>query len=100
MIAGEMDAPASIETFTIPEAAEAFGRSVATVRRWIEADKIPGPYLRDLSRGYHVYSRGELEVMARIIGQHEQEFNYLVSSHNPIIETLQQAVSAYRAEYL
>jgi len=100
VITGEMDAPVAIETFTIPEAAEAFGRSVATIRRWIESDKIPGPYLQDVSRGYRVYSRGELEVMARIIAQHEQEFNYLVSNHNPVVETLQQAVSAYRAQFI
>lgn len=100
MIVGDMDAPATIETYTVPETAEAFGRSVATIRRWIEAEKIPAPYLRDLARNYSIYSRGELEVMARIIAAHEQEFNYLVSHHNPVIETLQQAVSAYRSQFL
>ena len=100
MITGEMDAPVSVETFTVPEAAEALGRSVATIRRWIEAEKIPGPYLRDLSRSYNVYTLGELQVMARIIGEHEREFNYLVSEHNTVVERLHQAVFAYRQLYI
>lgn len=100
-MAGDMmDAPVSVETFTVPEAAEAFGRSVATIRRWIDADKIPEPYLRDLSRGYLVYSVGELQTMARVIAEHEQEFNYLVSEHNQVIERLHQAVSAFRAQFI
>lgn len=100
VITGEMDHPVSIESFTVPEAAEALGRSVATLRRWIEADKVPEPYLHDLARGYAIYSVGELQVMARVIGQHEREFNYFVSEHNSIVETLHQAVSAYRSEYI
>ena len=95
-----MDYPVAVECFTIPQAAEALGRSQATLRRWLEADKIPAPYLRDITRGYLVYSAGELEVMARVIGQFEAEFNYLISDRTHIVETLQQAVHAYRTEYI
>lgn len=95
-----MDAPESVECFTIPEAAEALGRSVATLRRWIEADKIPEPYLHDVQRGHRVYSVGELQVVARVLGLHEREFTYFVSDYNHTVETLHQALHAYRSEYI
>lgn len=100
VICGEMDHPVMVESFTITQAAEALGRSQATLRRWLEADKIPAPYLRDTSRGWMVYSVGELEVMARVISQFEAEFNYLISDRTHIVETLQQAVHAYRTEFI
>lgn len=95
-----MDHPASVESFSIPQAAEALGRSVATLRRWLLADRIPAPYLEDVARHYMVYSVGELEVIARLIAQHEREFVYLVSEHTHIVQSLHQAVHAYRAEYI
>lgn len=95
-----MDHPVAIESFTIPQAAEALGRSMATLRRWIDGDKIPAPYLSEVVRRHKVYSVGELQVIARVIAQHEREFVYLVSEHTHIVETLQQAVHAYRSEYI
>lgn len=95
-----MDHPVAVESFSIPQAAEALGRSIATFRRWLEADKLPTPYLRDVSRGTLVYSVGELQVIAREIAEHEREFVYLVSEHTHIVETIHQAVHAYRAEYI
>ena len=50
VITGEMDHPELVETFTVPQAAEALGRSVSTLRRWIEADRVPSPYLREIGR--------------------------------------------------
>jgi hypothetical protein len=95
-----MDHPVSVESFTIPQAAEALGRSLSTLRRWVEADKIPAPYLQDTQRGYMVYSVGELEVIARIVAQFEQEFVYLATGHTHIVETLHQVVHGYRAQYI
>lgn len=97
---GEMDHPETVESFSIPQAALALGRSEATMRRWIAGDKIPAPYLQDVRTHHMVYSVGELEVIARIIARHEQEFLYLVAEHTHIVETLQQAVHAYRAEFI
>lgn len=95
-----MDHPVAVESYTVSEAAVALGRSVATIRRWIEADKIPEPYLRDVSTNYRVYSVGELQVMSRILAQHEREFSYLATGSTHIAETLHQAVHAYRSEYI
>lgn len=95
-----MDHPVAVESYTIPEAAVALGRSVATIRRWVEADKIPEPYLRDVATNHRVYSVGELQVMARVIAQHEREFSYLVSGSTHTAQTLHQAVHAYRSEYI
>lgn len=98
MIGGEMDHPVSVESYSVPQAAAALGRPESTLRRWIEADKIPPPCL--LSGTTKVYSYGELDVMARVIAQHEREFVYLVSEHTYIVETLHQAVHAYRSQYI
>lgn len=97
-----MDHPVNVESFTIPQAAEALGRSLATLRRWIADDKLPAPYLEELGTGRSllVYSVGELEVIARQIAAHEREFVYLAGESTHIIEALQQAVHAYRVEYI
>ena len=95
-----MDHPESVETFSIPQAADALGRSLATLRRWIEADKVPAPYLEEVVRKNKVYSVGELQTIARVISQHERDFIYLATQHSHIVETLRQAVHAYRAEYI
>ena len=92
-----MDHPVTIESFTVREAAEALGRSMSTLRRWIEDDKLPGPILEDTQYHYPLYSVGELEVIAREISRHEQEFVNLVTRHAHIVEQLQQAIFAYRA---
>lgn len=98
---GEMEHPEVVESFTIPEAAAALGRSVATIRRWIETDRIPGPILEEVVRHNKVYSVGELETMQRVIAQHERDFVYLVSGQgNYIVETLHQAMHAYRAQFI
>lgn len=92
-----MDHPVTRETFTIREAADALGRSMSTLRRWVSDDRLPGPILEDTQHHYPVYSVGELEVIAREIARHEQEFVNLVTRHAHIVEQLQQAVFAYRS---
>lgn len=95
-----MDHPISLETFSVSQAADSLGRSLATIRRWIADDKMPAPYLTDLARHNKVYSAGELRVVASILSQYEREFAYLTSEHNHIVESLRQAVHAYRSQYL
>lgn len=95
-----MDYPQRVESFTIPQAAEALGRSVATIRRWLEADKMPEPHLQDIAKKYMVYSVGELEVIARTIAQFEHDYLYLTTGQTHIVETLHQAVHAYRSQFI
>ena len=97
---GEMDHPESIESFTVPEAAEALGRSEATIRRWLADDKIPAPILEDVQRHYKVYSVGEMRIIGQFLREHEREFTYLTTDHNNLVETLHQAVHGYRAQHI
>lgn len=96
----DLEHPVVVESFTIPEAAAALGKSEPNFRRWLDADKIPGPYLRDRGRGYLVYSVGELETIARVLHHHQQEFAYLTQQHEHIIHTMFQYVQAYRSQYI
>ncbi len=95
-----MDHPVAVESFTIPQAAIALGRSESTMRRWLSSDRMPSPILEDVVRHHKVYSVGELDVIARVIAQHEQEFVYLVSENTHIVERLHQAVYAYRQQFI
>jgi excisionase family DNA binding protein len=95
-----MDHPVIVESFTVTEAAEALGRSVSTIRRWISDDKVPAPRLRDTVKQYPVYSVGELEVIARSIVEHEVNFVYVGSDYSHIVERLHQAIHAYREQFI
>lgn len=95
-----MDHPVSVESYTIPQAAQALGRSAQTLRRWIEDDRIPGPVLEDTHRHLMVYSAGELAVIARHLAEMESEMAYFVSRDSNAKERLQQAVHGYRMQYI
>jgi len=64
------------------------------------ADKLPAPYYEELSRRLRVYTQGELQVIQQHISRHEDMFMYLGSQHTHVIESLHQAVHAYRAEFI
>ena len=96
----EMDHPVSIETFTVPEAARALGRSEIGLKRWLTDGIIPPPILLDTVRRYRHYSAGELSVIARVLREHEDEFKYLTVKHTPTIHTLWQGIQAYRAIHI
>jgi hypothetical protein len=70
------------------------------MRRWIEADKVPAPYLTETVKGYRVYTVGELETIVRHIARHEEAFVYLATQHTQVVEHLHQAVHAYRAQFI
>lgn len=95
-----MDHPVYAESYTIPEAAEALGRSVLGFKRWITDGLVPPPVLRDTVRGYKHYSRGELEVIRREIARHEREFTYYSVKHESTVHMLWQAMQAYRAMHI
>lgn len=96
----DLDHPVTRETYTIPEAAEALGKSLATLRRWIAADKVPAPFYWETTRQTRVYTEGEVQVLQGFIARHEDQFVYLGSQHTHVIESLHQAVHAYRAEFI
>lgn len=61
---------------------------------------MPEPYLRETTRNNKVYSIGELELVARILAAHEQEFVNYSTQHRHVIETMHQHISAYRAQHI
>lgn len=96
----DMDTPAVVESYTVPEAAEAMGKSVNTFRRWVSDGLIPGPYLRDTQSGYRVYSRGELDIIAEALRVHALEFSYFRADHSTVIHQINQRIQAYRSMHI
>lgn len=76
----------------------ALGKSLPTFRRWLSNDLIPQPYLRDMSSGYHVYSRGELDIIAAALTEHSQVFTYYCEKHENVRHSIHQRMQAYRAQ--
>lgn len=96
----DMDSPAVVESFTIPEAADALGKSLNTFRRWVQDGLIPGPYLRDTQSNYRVYSKGELTIIAQALQVHGQEFAYFRADHTTVIHEINQRIQAYRSMHI
>lgn len=97
VITGEMDHPVVANTYTVPEAARALGKSELTFKRWLSEDLVPEPVLVDTVRGYRHYSAGELAVMATVLAIHEREFSYYTTKHEETRHRLMQNVQGYRA---
>lgn len=93
----DMDHPVYVESFTVPQAARALGRSELCLKRWIQEGIVPAPILKDTVRNYNHYSAGELQVIARALRQHEIDFKYLTAKHTATIHALWQGMQAYRA---
>lgn len=96
----ENEPPIVATTYTIPEAAEALGRSVSNIRRWLDRDWIPAPHLRDASRGLAVYSQGELEVIRQELEAHEREYAYYGQQHEGMRHRMFQRIQGYRARFI
>lgn len=71
-----------------------------TIRRWIEADKIPAPYLVETTRNHKVYSIGEVQVMARVLRRREGDFAYLTSTDRLAIAEMHEHMHAYRSHHI
>jgi hypothetical protein len=95
-----MDSPTTVESYTIPEAAEAMGKSLNTFRRWVDDELIPPPYLRDTQSGYRVYSRGEMDIISEALRRHAEEFSYFRSDHSTVIHLINQRIQAYRSMHV
>lgn len=66
-----------------------------TIRRWLDRDIIPAPYLDDGRT--KVYSIGELEVIAAVLAKHREDFQYLCEKHEHVKHDMHQRMQAYRA---
>lgn len=97
LIADEMETPVYVESYTMPEAARALGRSEISLKKWIAEGIIPAPILRDTTKGYRHYSIGEMLVLVRTLAEHENSFTYLSTKHTETIHRIWQAMQAYRS---
>lgn len=86
----------TLKVYTVPLAAAALGKTVVTFKRWIKDGLLPPPVLKDTTYGYMHYSEGELKLVAKIIRQHEKEFDYLHTTHLVTVERLWQSLEGYR----
>lgn len=96
----DADHPVTVVSFTIPELARALGRAELTIRRWIEADKIPAPYLLDTSRQLRVYSIGEATTMATVLARQESAYSYLTSTNAAALTDMHESMHAYRSHHV
>lgn len=94
------DASASVHSFSVTEAAEALGRSVLTLRKWIKDSLIPAPIFEDVSKRNLCYTLPEIEAIAACLEEHERSFVYLGVSHRTSITLISRAVAQARATVL
>lgn len=78
------------------EAAHALGKSINTIKKWINENKIPAPILKCSSHGYLQYSEGELHVIAKFFSEFSNENVYLSKSNASILESLWQQMEGHR----
>lgn len=88
----------TVRVFTIVEAAKALGKSALTLKKWIKESLVPPPILTCAAYGYKHYSEGELRLIAKQLLKHEDEYNYLHTTHDSTIDSMWQAMEAYRKE--
>lgn len=91
---------ASLESFSLAEAADALGRSLLTFRKWIAQNLVPSPVFADVVKGNFCYTLPEVEAIAAGLVEHERTFVYLGVSHRASIAVIRRAVEAARVEVL
>lgn len=82
-------------TYTVSEAAQALGRSLVTLRRWIADGKIPRPFLKEGTRQQRVYSLQEMQIIGGLIAQAEAHGDYLTGT-SPAIFQIANQIQGYR----
>jgi hypothetical protein len=89
-----------LETYTIPQAAEALGKSQITLKKWIDEALIPPPVLACGTYGYALYSVGELQLIAEFLKSYQQDRVYLSKTEASELESLRQRFEGYRRSSL
>lgn len=99
-IEGEDEYFYEVDAYTVPEAAVALGRTALTLKRWIKDRLIPQPRLIGGNNYYKHYSVGELQLIADILIDHEQDYDYLHHTHTTTVNRLWNELDAYRETYV
>ena len=87
-----------VESYTLRETAHALGRTLLTLRRWLKDQMIPNPVVVDTTYGHSQYIRGEVDVMAQVLAQHERQFKYFRKQHIAPQEAIYAGISGYRKD--
>lgn len=85
-----------METYTVPEAADALGRSLPNFRRWLSNEFIPPPVLTETTRNHACYCVEELEILAQELATHDRSFAYLCAAHTEVITRMSQRIHGLR----
>lgn len=97
---GDTEEPVVVESYTLRETAAALDKSLLTIRSWMNNGIIPPCVLADTTCGYRHYSRGELEILAELVAEHECNYAYLRTNHTETIQRISDAFAAHREEYV
>lgn len=95
-----MEEPQVVRVFTMAKAAAYLNCTLVTFRKWVADGLVPKPILYDTSHGYAHYSEGEMQVIARVLDKHREEFDYYLMSHTNTVHQMFQAIQGYRASNL
>lgn len=89
-----------LEGYTLRETGEALGRSLLTIRSWMENKVIPAPFCKEAATGYQQYTRFELEALAEILSVHEQTSQYVSTANIDLIADIEVMFSEVREGFL
>ena len=95
-----LEFPDVVPAYNMTEAANALGKTPLAFKRWIKDEMIPPPVLKDTIRGFNHYSKGELQVIAKILVEHEGEYTYFLRDHTLTIHKMWQGIEAYRKHHI
>jgi hypothetical protein len=84
------------ESYTVPEAAAALGRSESSFRRWLQSELVPAPVVSETVRNVACYTAGELEIIAAELALHERSFTNLCESHTDVVIRISQRIHGHR----
>lgn len=90
--------PVPAMVYSVPEAAQALGRTELTFKSWISKGVVPPPILRETTRGYPQYSVGEIRAIADEVARHERSFVYLSKKHEDTVARIWRAVQRHRTQ--
>lgn len=92
-----MEEPAEAETYSLPEAATALGRSFTAIQLWVSTDILPKPIYREVGGdGTWFFSKGELLVIKAFIDRYAGTLVHMRAA----IHEIHQAIQAYRDMYI
>lgn len=86
--------------YTMQEAADALGKSILTLKKWIKEEHIPAPILKCSSYGYLHYEEGEMQIISKFLQEFQNGRVYLSKNDASNMESLWQRIDGYRRSHI